>query len=59
MAATSSPIPVVRDYVLAPQRRIRDRRTGDSTTDTSAFLNGDIDSVMRGVIRYRAQKRNP
>lgn len=50
-------LPVVRDYVMAPERRVKDRRTGESTADVDGVLNGGLDGIMAGVIRYRAAKR--
>lgn len=37
---------VVRSYVLDPYELVKDLRTGVSTTDAQAVLDGDIDMFM-------------
>lgn len=49
---------VVREYVVY-DNRVRDRRTGQVVKDVAGFFAGKIDDLMRGVIRYRAAKRQP
>lgn len=49
--------PVVRDYVLYGEQRIKDRRTGETTGDVRGFFAGHIDRFISGLVRYRASKR--
>lgn len=41
----------IRSYVLQPYQMVKDLRTGVSTTDTQAVLDGDIDAFINGWLR--------
>jgi peptide chain release factor 2 len=41
----------IRSYVLQPYQMVKDLRTGVSTSDTQAVLDGDIDRFVTGWLR--------
>jgi peptide chain release factor 2 len=41
----------IRSYVLQPYQMVKDLRTGVSTTDTQAVLDGDLDAFVNGWLR--------
>lgn len=41
----------IRSYVLQPYQMVKDLRTGVSTSDTQAVLDGDLDSFIYGWLR--------
>jgi peptide chain release factor 2 len=46
----------VRDYVLHPYQLVKDARTDVEVGNTSAVLDGDIDSFIDAEIRWRRQR---
>ncbi|TLD97415.1 peptide chain release factor 2 [Helicobacter jaachi] len=48
----------IRSYVLAPYRQVKDLRSNFATSDTTAVLDGDIDSIIESVMIWQnAQKQ--
>jgi peptide chain release factor 2 len=41
----------IRSYVLQPYQMVKDLRTGVSTSDTQAVLDGDLDRFIYGWLR--------
>lgn len=46
----------VRNYVLHPYKMIKDQRTNWETTDTSGFLDGDLEGCIGSLLRHRAKE---
>jgi peptide chain release factor 2 len=44
----------IRSYVLHPEKRIKDLRTGMQTSDVDKFLDGDLDEFIYSYLRSRA-----
>ncbi len=44
----------IRSYVLQPYQMVKDLRTGVSTSNTGAVLDGDLDQFMGAVLAQRA-----
>jgi peptide chain release factor 2 len=48
----------MRSYVLHPYQMVKDIRTEEETGNTSAVLDGDIDSFVEAGIRWRREQAN-
>lgn len=44
----------IRNYVLHPYKMIKDQRTGWETSNTQAFLDGDLDECIGAYLRFKA-----
>jgi peptide chain release factor 2 len=44
----------IRSYVLQPYQMVKDLRTGVSTSNTSAVLDGDLDEFMGATLAQKA-----
>ena len=44
----------IRSYVLQPYQMVKDLRTGVSTSNTGAVLDGDLDSFMEAALAQKA-----
>jgi peptide chain release factor 2 len=42
----------IRHYVLHPYRMVKDERTGQESSDTTAILDGELDELMRGYLNW-------
>lgn len=40
----------IRSYVMGPQARVKDLRTGVETPDVKAVLDGDIDGFLKAAL---------
>ena len=49
----------IRSYVLHPYRMVKDLRTGHETGNTSAVLDGDLDTFMQAELERLATDRPP
>ncbi|HVE47551.1 MAG TPA: peptide chain release factor 2 [Acidimicrobiales bacterium] len=43
----------IREFVLAPYQRVKDRRTGHESGNVEAVLDGDLDGFMEAFLRWR------
>jgi peptide chain release factor 2 len=48
----------IRSYFLYPEQRVKDARTGMTTSDTQGVLDGDIQSFIDAKLRHRAAVRH-
>ena len=46
----------IRSYVLQPYTMVKDTRTGEETSNTSAVLDGDIDRFINAYLKMEAGK---
>jgi peptide chain release factor 2 len=44
----------IRSYVLQPYQLVKDLRTGVSTSNTGAVLDGDLDEFMEAALAQKA-----
>jgi peptide chain release factor 2 len=44
----------IRSYVLQPYQMVKDLRTGISTSNTGAVLDGDLDEFMQATLAQKA-----
>jgi peptide chain release factor 2 len=44
----------IRSYVLQPYQMVKDLRTGVSTSNTGAVLDGDLDDFMQATLAQKA-----
>jgi peptide chain release factor 2 len=42
----------IRHYVLHPYKMVKDERTGQETSDTTAVLDGELDDLMHGYLSW-------
>ena len=43
----------IRSYVLQPYQMVKDLRTGIEIGNVSAVLDGDLDELMEGYLRWK------
>ena len=43
----------IREFVLAPYQKVKDRRTGHESGNVEAVLDGDLDAFMEAFLRWR------
>jgi peptide chain release factor 2 len=48
----------IRSYFLYPEQRVKDARTGVTTSDTQGVLDGDIQMFLDAEMRRRAAARH-
>lgn len=48
----------IRSYFLYPDKRVKDARTGWTTSNTEAVLDGDIQAFIDAKLRHRAARRH-
>ena len=49
----------IRSYVLQPYQMVKDLRTGVSTSNTGAVLDGDLDEFMQAALAQKAFGTEP
>jgi peptide chain release factor 2 len=49
----------IRSYVLQPYQMVKDLRTGVSTSNTGAVLDGDLDEFMAAALAHKAFGEGP
>ena len=49
----------IRSYVLQPYQMVKDLRTGVSTSNTGAVLDGDLDEFMAAALAQKAFGETP
>jgi peptide chain release factor 2 len=49
----------IRSYVLQPYQMVKDLRTGVSTSNTGAVLDGDLDEFMAACLAQKAFGETP
>jgi peptide chain release factor 2 len=49
----------IRSYVLQPYQMVKDLRTGVSTSNTGAVLDGDLDEFMAATLAHKAFGKEP
>jgi peptide chain release factor 2 len=49
----------IRSYVLQPYQMVKDLRTGVSTSNTGAVLDGDLDEFMQATLAQKAFGTEP
>ena len=49
----------IRSYVLQHYQMVKDLRTGVSTSNTGAVLDGDLDEFMQAALAQKAFGRGP
>ena len=49
----------IRSYVLQPYQMVKDLRTGVSTSNTGAVLDGDLDAFMQAALAQKAFGNGP
>ena len=49
----------IRSYVLQPYQMVKDLRTGVSTSNTAAVLDGDLDEFMQAALAQKAFGTGP
>jgi peptide chain release factor 2 len=49
----------IRSYVLQPYQMVKDLRTGVSTSNTAAVLDGDLDQFMEAALAQKAFGKGP
>ena len=49
----------IRSYVLQPYQMVKDLRTGTSTSNTGAVLDGDLDEFMQSALAQKAFGTEP
>jgi peptide chain release factor 2 len=49
----------IRSYVLQPYQMVKDLRTGTSTSNTGAVLDGDLDEFMQSALAQKAFGTSP
>jgi peptide chain release factor 2 len=48
----------IRSYFLYPEQRVKDARTGYTSSNTQGILDGDIQAYIDAELRHRAKVRN-
>ena len=49
----------IRSYVLQPYQLVKDLRTGTTSTNPSAVLDGDLDEFIQASLAQRVQGGGP